>query len=329
MVGLLLHLQYATSSTVHLACRSSNLHRPSSRLAQMKHQAHQSPSSSWASLQADVEAHLKHAMPMKEPLVVFEPMHHLSFAAPATAVPALCVAACELVGGQRHRAMPAASALLLMLAASYTHEHLPLTDRPKPKPRPEPMIRHVYGPNIELLTGDGIVPLAFELLARSDDPARDDSDRVLRVIIEIARAVGSVGLVEGQYRKITTGGSGSDGGEVCHVESIRRVAEKIGGEMHACGGACGAILGGGSEDEIERLRKYGFYVGIIQGLLLQRGEIEKEEEEKLIMEEVEKVRDLALMELEAFEVQSMGQGPQSKRLHIGLALEGSQSCNYG
>ena len=239
----------------------------------------------WASFQADIEAHLKQVIPIKEPTVVFEPMHHLVFTAPRTTVPALCVAACELVGGQRHQAMAAASALLLLQAAYYTHEHLPLTDRPGSKPKP--MISHAYGPNIELLTGDGIVPFGFELLSRSDDPAQGNSDRILRAMIEISRAVGSEGAIDGQYRKTMLGES--DGGELSHVKSIRGIFEKKEGGLHACGAACGAVLGGGSEEEIERLRKFGFYVGMVQGMVHEG-----------LWEEVEKVRDLACKELQFF-----------------------------
>ncbi|KAK7320372.1 hypothetical protein VNO77_29788 [Canavalia gladiata] len=240
----------------------------------------------WASLQADVEAHLKQAIPIKEPLVVYEPMHHLVFTAPRTTVPALCLAACELVGGQRHQAMAPASAFLLFQAATHTHEHLPLTDRPEPKP--EPVVHHACSPNIELLTGDGIIPFAFELLARSDDPAQGNSERILRVIIEISRAVGSEGLITAQYMKAMKAFQ-SDGKKLHHVESIKHVAVKNEGGLHACGAACGAVMGGGSEDEIERLRNYGFYVGMMRSML-QRG----------FKEEVEELRNLALNELQFF-----------------------------
>lgn len=287
MAGALLHLHHG-NSTLRFSCRS-NLNRSPLPSRQSTVQMTRGDPS-WAFIHADVVAHIKQAMPMKEPLVVFEPMHHLVFAAPRTTVPPLCVAACELVGGHRDQAMPAASALLLMLAAAYTHEHLFLTDRPKPGPT----THHAYGLNIELLTGDGIIPFGFELLARSDDPTHENSDRIKRVIIEISRAVGSEGLVEGQYRKILN--TESDGGEMRHVSSAKHVAEKKEGGLHACGAACGAVLGGGSEEEIERLRQYGFYVGMIQGLL-RRVEIA----EKGLMKEVEELRNLAHKQLEAFE----------------------------
>ncbi|XP_058745057.1 heterodimeric geranylgeranyl pyrophosphate synthase small subunit, chloroplastic-like [Vicia villosa] len=268
----------------------SNQHRshlqlkPTTVRMTMTTQQTRNPHLHWASLQADIQAHLKSSITIKQPLEVFEPMHHLIFSAPKTTVPALCLVACELVGGQRHQAISAASALLLMEAATYVHEHLP---EPKPKRKPKPVVNHVYGPNVELLTGDGIVPFGFELLARSD--GGENSERILRVMVEISRAVGSRGVIDAQYRK--TMDTRSDGEEICHVEEIRRMVEKYEGGLHSCGAVCGGVLGGGSEEEIERLRKFGFYVGMIQGMA-QRGFNESKE--------VDEARNLALQELKFF-----------------------------
>ncbi|KAL4580119.1 hypothetical protein LXL04_016299 [Taraxacum kok-saghyz] len=201
----------------------------------------------WDSIHSDIDSHLKKALPIREPISVFEPMHHLTFAPPKTTASALCVATCELVGGSREDAI-------------------------KQNPR--------FGPNIELLTGDGILPFGFELLAGSMDPAGDNSDKILRVIIEITRAVGSQGMVddqdfEGEFYK-------SSG-------QLRR-------RLHGCAAACGAILGGGGEEEIGRLKRYGVYAGKIQGLLTEMGR-NKGGKMKL----VEEWRVLALKELEYFD----------------------------
>ncbi|CAI9757006.1 unnamed protein product [Fraxinus pennsylvanica] len=48
------------------------------------------------------------------PVTVFQPMHYLTFASPRTTEPALCIAACKLMGGDRGHAMAAASAIHLM-----------------------------------------------------------------------------------------------------------------------------------------------------------------------------------------------------------------------
>ncbi|KAK7300065.1 hypothetical protein RJT34_10897 [Clitoria ternatea] len=290
MVGTLLLIK--PNLNLHFSCVSSQ-HPSHFTLKPKAAVTITNPHPYWASLQADIEAHLRQAIPIKEPLVVFQPMHHLAFSAPRTTVPALCLAACELVGGHRHLAMPAASALLLIQAATHAHEHLPLT-KPRPIPEPEPV--HLYAPNIELLTGDGIVPFGFELLARSDDPAHRNSERILRVIIEISRAVGTQGALNAQYIKTLGSGAQSDGKGLSHVERIKRAAEKKEGGLHACSAACGAVLGRGSEEEIERLRNFGFYVGMMHEML-KRKENNEEEEEEVIIDEV---RNLALKELQLF-----------------------------
>ncbi|KAA8523671.1 hypothetical protein F0562_010094 [Nyssa sinensis] len=213
----------------------------------------------WASIDADIESHLKKAIPIRPPVSVFEPMHYLVFAAPRTTAPALCVASCELVGGHRDQAMAAASAIHLMHAASYTHEHLPLTDRPMPRPT----IPHAFNPNVELLTGDGIMPFGFELLARSDDPAQNNSDRILRAIIEITRAAGSQGMVDGQYLQVQMQGGQLNGAELHDAGWIEHVCKKK--------------------------------EGMINGLLYGVGK-----NEKGMMELVERLRKLALKELESF-----------------------------
>ena len=250
-------------------------------------QSHQS--SYYTSIADDIEAHLKQSITIKPPISVFEPMYNLVFSAPPNSAPALCVAACELVGGRRSQAMAAASALHLIHAASFTHENLHLTDRPNSKP----MVHHAYDPNVELLIPDAIVPFGFELLARSNDPAQNDSDRVLRVIVEITRAVGSQGIIDGQHQENIV--SRSNGKEPNNLKWIDYTCRKKEGELHACAAACGAILGGANEEEIEILRKFGLYVGMIQGYSKIVGSKERELERV-----VEELKDLALKELEHF-----------------------------
>lgn len=240
----------------------------------------------WAAIEADIDAYLNKSIAIRPPETVFEPMHHLTFAAPRTAASALCVAACELVGGDRSQAMAAASAIHLIHAAAYAHEHLPLTDGSKPGP--EPAIQHKYDPNIELLTGDGIVPFGIELLAGSIVPALPDHpDRVLRVIIEISRAGGSEGIVDGLYKEAEIVDQNS------RFEFIEYVCKKKYGEMHACAAASGAILGGGAEEEIQKLRNFGLYAGTLRGLVEKKNSRE-------IENIIQKLKDLALKELECF-----------------------------
>ncbi|OIT29044.1 heterodimeric geranylgeranyl pyrophosphate synthase small subunit, chloroplastic [Nicotiana attenuata] len=235
----------------------------------------------WASIESEIEAHLKKVISIRPPESVFEPMHYLTFTTPKSTAPALCVAACELVGGERAQAMAAASAIHLMHVATYTHQHMHGFG-----PKPGPAIDHKFGPNIELLTGDGIMSFAIVLLAKAMSPARENSDKILRVITEVTRAVGSQGLLEGQFRAIEWSQSGN-GDE----EMLEYVCKKKEGEIHACGAACGAILGDGSDEEVESLRNYGLYVGTIQGMINGVGRNNKNKR-------MEELRILAMKELQ-------------------------------
>ncbi|KAL8033551.1 hypothetical protein ABFX02_13G166700 [Erythranthe guttata] len=238
----------------------------------------------WASIEADIDTYLKKAIPVNSPESVVGPMHHLIFAAPRTGAAALCVAACELVGGDRRQAMAAAAAVHLMHAAAYTHEHLPLMTTGRPGPEPE--IEHKYSPNIELLIGDGLIPLGLGLLAGSFlDRTRNDPDRIVRVMVEITRAVGSQGTVDGLYRKL-----GAIDGNYYDYEVVEYVCRKTDGELHGCG----AVLGGGAEEEVETLRKFGVYAGMVRGLTAAAAE----KNHGVDLEgKIEEIKELAMMEL--------------------------------
>ncbi|XP_060188168.1 heterodimeric geranylgeranyl pyrophosphate synthase small subunit, chloroplastic-like [Lycium barbarum] len=303
----------STSLSTPLSCSSSSsCYRPMVvRMCQNQ--------SYWASIESDIEAHLKKAITIRPPESVFEPVHYLTFATPKSTAPALCIAACELVGGDRAQAMAAASAIHLMHVVTYTHQHMqstlkesgPTIGRKKidaelqdedvsparknsdeilraTGPELELANEHKFGPNIELLTGDGIMPFAIELLAKDMSPARNNSDKILRVIAEVTRAIGSQGMLEGQYREIEWARSGNG-----NEKLLEYVCKKKEGEIHACGAVCGAILGDGSDEEVESLRKYGLYVGIIQGIINGVGRNYNKTMEK----RVDELRVLAMKEL--------------------------------
>ncbi|KAF9667569.1 hypothetical protein SADUNF_Sadunf15G0037000 [Salix dunnii] len=235
----------------------------------------------WTSVNDEIDAHLKQAIPIRPPLSVFEPMHHLTFAAPRTTAPALCIATCELVGGHRRQAMAAAAALRVMHAAALTRDHI-LSGRNRDR------IGHSFGSNIVLLTGDGMVPFGLELLAKSDDLTQTNSERILRAIIEITQAMGSQGMAHGEHNH-------SHHGQSDHSDLVCRKKEA---GLHACAGAVGAILGGGTEEEIEKLRRYGLYVGSMQGVLSNWVESKEESSLEKVLNELQ---NLALQELEGFD----------------------------
>ncbi|KAG0457267.1 hypothetical protein HPP92_022118 [Vanilla planifolia] len=95
--------------------------------------------------------------------------------------------------------------------------------------------RHLTGLSspVELMTSDGLMVLMYEMITRSEA----DAGRLQRVVVEVAGAVAAI------------------------VAEVAEGAEKEDGRLPACGAACGAILGGGTEEEVERTRRMGMHMG--------------------------------------------------------------------
>lgn len=135
------------------------------------------------------------AIPVKYPEVLTESMRYSLLAGGKRVRPALCLAACELVGGNINVALPAACAMEMVHTMSLIHDDLPAMDNDDFR-RGRPTNHKVYGENIAILSGDALLTYSFEHVAKSTKGA--SADRVLRVIVELGRAVGAEGLTAGQ-----------------------------------------------------------------------------------------------------------------------------------
>jgi len=75
-----------------------------------------------------VNVALDEAVPMQYPEKLRESMRYSLLAAGKRVRPALCIAACELVGGDEETAMPAACAMEMVHTMSLIHDDLPCMD---------------------------------------------------------------------------------------------------------------------------------------------------------------------------------------------------------
>lgn len=196
---------------------------------------------------------LDEAVPQKYPDVLCESMRYSLLAGGKRVRPALCLAACELVGGDIKAAMPAACAMEMVHTMSLIHDDLPSMDNDDFR-RGRPTNHKVYGDDIAILSGDAMLSYSFEHIARATQGA--PADRVLRVIMELGRAVGAEGLVAGQVVDIKSENEevGLDVLKYIHVHKTAALLE--------ASVVCGAILGGADEAVVEKLRKYALNIGL-------------------------------------------------------------------
>lgn len=199
---------------------------------------------------------LDSAVSLREPVKIHEAMRYSLLAGGKRVRPVLCIAACELVGGEESVSLPAACAVEMIHTMSLIHDDLPCMDNDDLR-RGKPTNHKVFGEDVAVLAGDALLSFAFEHLATTQgvSPAR-----VVRAIGELAKAVGSEGLVAGQIVDLSSEGMDQNdvGLELLEYIHVHKTAVLL-----EAATVLGAIVGGGSDEQIERLRKFARCIGLL------------------------------------------------------------------
>jgi geranylgeranyl diphosphate synthase type II len=169
--------------------------------------------------------------------------------------PVLCLAAAEAVGGRSEDALIAAVALELIHTYSLIHDDLPAMDDDVLR-RGKPTCHVAFDEATAILTGDALLTLAFQLLASPEDTAGVPADRRLQVIHAVAAAAGNDGMIGGQMADIAAEGSRI---ALSRLEQLHLM--KTGALIDAAI-TTGAILGGGTSEQIRHLHKYARNIGL-------------------------------------------------------------------
>ncbi|KAI7747335.1 hypothetical protein M8C21_010397 [Ambrosia artemisiifolia] len=202
-----------------------------------------------------VQKALDESIVVKHPPTIHEAMRYSLLAGGKRVRPILCIAACELVGGKEATAMPAACAVEMIHTMSLIHDDLPCMDNDDFR-RGKPTNHKVYGEDVAVLAGDSLLAFAFEYV--SSFTVGTSPARVLAAIGELAKSIGTEGLVAGQVVDIaSTGGEdiGLDQLEFIHIHKTAALLE--------ASVVLGAILGGGSDAQVEKLRKFARCIGLL------------------------------------------------------------------
>jgi len=202
-----------------------------------------------------IEVALDRALPLGVPTRLYESMRYSLLAGGKRLRPILCLAtSCDLFGGTTAMAMPTACALEMVHTMSLVHDDLPAMDNDDYR-RGKLTNHKVYGDDIAILAGDGLLAYAFEYMATA---TRDvPPERVLRAIAQLSRATGAAGLVGGQVVDLE-----SEGKPDITLETLSFIhTHKTGALLEACV-ICGAIVAGAPESDVERLSRYAQHIGL-------------------------------------------------------------------
>jgi geranylgeranyl diphosphate synthase type II len=221
--------------------------------------------------QALVEAALDQSLPIKAPETIYEAMRYSLLAGGKRLRPILCLASCELVGGTVDMAMPTACALEMVHTMSLIHDDLPAMDNDDYR-RGKLTNHKVYGDDIAILAGDGLLVYAFEVVATQTQNV--PAPRVLKAIAQLAHAFGADGVVGGQVVDIQCEGKLDTTVETLHFIHTH----KTGALLEACV-VCGAILGGAADEDLQRLSRYAQNIGLAFQIIDDILDITKTQEE--------------------------------------------------
>jgi geranylgeranyl diphosphate synthase, type II len=166
--------------------------------------------------------------------------------------PVLLLLACEACGGEPSSALPAACALEMVHTYSLIHDDLPAMDNDDLR-RGRPTNHVVYGEALAILAGDGLLTLAFEVMARDTQPPA----LAAACCLDLAAAAGRCGMVGGQVVDIE-----AEHQPVRDVSELEGIHRRKTGRLLCSALTLGGRLAGATPQQMADLEIYGKCVGL-------------------------------------------------------------------
>lgn len=187
------------------------------------------------------------------PALIHRAMRHSLFAGGKRLRPILCIETARLFAGPDAAILPRACALEMIHTYSLIHDDLPALDNDDLR-RGVPTCHRAFGEATAILAGDALLTLAFEVLARPGLPGAEIN---LRVIHELSRAIGTcAGMVGGQIVDLETRDGNVDAARLEYIHASKT------GALIRMAVRAGALYGGASEADVERISGYGQKIGL-------------------------------------------------------------------
>jgi geranylgeranyl diphosphate synthase, type II len=166
--------------------------------------------------------------------------------------PILVLLSSEACGGTVDAALPAACAIEMVHTYSLIHDDLPAMDNDDLR-RGRPTNHVVFGEALAILAGDGLLTLAFEVLAHDVSPA----GTAAACCADLARAAGMAGMVGGQVADLE-----AEGRTVASLDELEGIHRRKTGALLASSLTLGARIAGAKNDDLHRLASYGRCLGL-------------------------------------------------------------------
>ena len=186
------------------------------------------------------------------PATIHKAMRYSLFAGGKRMRPALCLAAAQACGGRETDALPLACAVECIHTYSLIHDDLPAMDNDDFR-RGKPTNHKVFGDGIAVLAGDALLTQAFEIAAHAKGWRRYPH-RI--IILEIAKASGSLQLVAGQVADL------EGEGKKISANELRYIHERKTSALLCCSVRLGGMSANCTSVQLRALTDFGYHVGL-------------------------------------------------------------------
>ncbi len=186
------------------------------------------------------------------PTTIHQAMRYSVFAGGKRMRPALVMAASEACGGLAVDALPLACAVECLHTYSLVHDDLPSMDNDDFR-RGRPTNHKVFGDGMAVLAGDALLTQSFEIAAQCQGwPRYSHQD----VILELARAGGSLQLIAGQVADLE--GEGKD----LTLPQLRFIHERKTSALLCASVRLGGMSANCTPAQLRALTTFGYHVGL-------------------------------------------------------------------
>jgi len=187
-----------------------------------------------------------------KPGTIHRAMRYSLFAGGKRIRPALCLAAAAACGGDEADAYPLACAVECIHTYSLVHDDLPAMDNDDYR-RGKLTNHKVFGEGVAVLAGDALLTQAFEIAAKCEGWPRYSHQTI---ILELARAAGSLQLIAGQVADLEGEGKRLSAGQ------LRYIHERKTSALLCCSVRLGGMSANCTPAQLKALTAFGYNVGL-------------------------------------------------------------------
>jgi farnesyl diphosphate synthase len=187
------------------------------------------------------------------PRSLIEAMRHGALNGGKRLRPILMLETAALFDAQNEGIMQAACALECVHCYSLIHDDLPAMDDDDLR-RGKPTVHKAYNEAEAILAGDALLTLAFDLMAQ--DITHKSAEVRINLVRGLAQASGLGGMAGGQSLDLSLSGNDINPDDVVQMQTMKTGALI----RYAC--EAGAIIANASNEDQQRLRKFGEIMGL-------------------------------------------------------------------